>query len=71
MTTDNIADLDEAIDALGDAAKGYDRDGLRSIGHLGGKGGMRKYVKSGGKYNPSDELGTSLKDYYDKFSSKT
>ena len=67
----HIADLDEAIDALGDAAKGYDRDGLRSIGHLGGKGGMRKYVKSGGKYNPSDELGTSLKDYYDKFSSKT
>ena len=67
----HVADLDEAIDALGDAAKGYDRDGLRSVAHLGGKGGMKKFVKSGGKYNPADELGTSLKDYYDKFSSKT
>ena len=67
----HLADLDMAIDALGDDAKGYDRDGLRSIGHLGGKGGMRKFVKSDGKYNPADELGTSLQDYYDKFSSKT
>ena len=65
----HIADLDEAIDALGDAAKGYDRDGLRSVAHLGGKSGMRKFVKSGGQYNPADELGTSLKAYYDKFSS--
>ena len=67
----HVADLDEAIDALGDAAKGYDRDGLRSVAHLGGKGGMAQFVKSGGNYNPADELGTSLKDYYDKFSSKT
>ena len=67
----HIADLDEAIDALGDAAKGYDRDGLRSVAHLGGKGGMRKFVRSNGDYNPADELGTSLKDYYDKFSGKT
>ena len=48
-------DIDKAIDALGDQAKGYDRDGLRSVAHLGGK------------YNPADELGTSLKDYYTKF----
>lgn len=53
---------------LGDAAKGYDRDGLRSVAHLGGKGAMAKFVKSGGKHNPSDELGTSLQDYYQKFS---
>ena len=64
----HFKDIDNAIDALGDAAKGYDRDGLRSVAHLGGKGGMRKFVKSGGKYNPADELGTSLKTYYDKFS---
>ena len=64
----HVADLDEAINALGDAAKGYDRDGLRSVAHLGGKGGMRMFVRSGGEYNPSDELGTSLQDYYDKFS---
>jgi hypothetical protein len=67
----HISDINKSIDALGDAAKDYDRDGLRSVAHLGGKGGMRKFVKSGGKYNPADELGTSLRDYYDKFSSKT
>ena len=30
---------------------------------------MKKFVQSAGKYNPSDELGTSLQDYYDKFAS--
>jgi len=64
----HISDLDKAIDNLGDAAKGYDRNGLRSVAHLGGKGGMAKFVKSGGKHNPADELGTSLQDYYQKFS---
>lgn len=67
----HFKDIDQEIDDLGDAAKGYDRDGLRSVAHLGGKSGMRKYVKSGGQYNPADELGTSLQDYYDKFSGKT
>ena len=65
----HVADIDKAIDALGDKAQGYDRDGLRSVAHLGGKGGMAKFVKSKGQYNPSDELGTSLQSYYDKFSS--
>ena len=67
----HFKDIDQEIDDLGDAAKGYDRDGLRSVAHLGGKSGMRKYVKSGRQYNPADELGTSLQDYYDKFSNKT
>ena len=49
--------------------EGYDRDGLRAVAHLGGKTGMRKFVQSNGEYNPEDELGTSLKEYYDKFSS--
>jgi hypothetical protein len=64
----STADIDKAIDALGDTAKGFDRDGLKSVAHLGGKSGMAKYVTSGGQYNPSDELGTSLSDYYNKFS---
>ena len=64
----HIADIDKAIDALGDAAAGYDRDGLRAVAHLGGVGGMKKYVRSKGEYNPADELGTSLQSYYDKFS---
>ena len=64
----HIADIDKAIDKLGDATKGYDRNGLRSVAHLGGKGGMAKFVQSSGKHNPADELGTSLQDYYEKFS---
>jgi hypothetical protein len=63
----HITDIDKSIDALGDAAKSYDRDGLRSVAHLGGKAGMKRFVQSGGQYNPSDELGTSLQDYYSKF----
>lgn len=64
----HIADLDKAIDALGDDAADYDRDGLRAVAHLGGKSGMKKFVQSKGDYNPADELGTSLQSYYDKFS---
>ena len=63
----HIQDIDKAIDALGDKASQYNRDGLRAVAHLGGKSGMAKYVQSGGTYNPEDQLGTSLKDYYDKF----
>ena len=64
----HIANIDDAIDALGDAAAGYDRDGLRAVAHLGGVGGMKQFVRTKGEYNPADELGTSLKSYYDKFS---
>ncbi|MDA8785683.1 hypothetical protein N9N40_09030 [Planktomarina temperata] len=63
----HIADIDKTIDGLGINTDGYDRDGLRAVAHLGGKGGMKKFVQTAGKYNPSDELGTSLQDYYDKF----
>ena len=63
----HIADIDKTIDGLGLNTDGYDRDGLRAVAHRGGKHGMKKFVQSAGKYNPSDELGTSLQDYYDKF----
>ena len=65
----HVADIDKTIDGLGLNTDGYDRDGLRAVAHLGGKHGMKKFVQSAGKYNPSDELGTSLQDYYDKFAS--
>jgi hypothetical protein len=42
-------DIDKAIDSLGDAAKGYDRDGLRAVAHLSGIGGMKKYVRTKGE----------------------
>ena len=64
----HFADIDRAIDGLGDATDGYDRDGLRAVAHLGGIGGMRRFVVTEREYNPSDELGTSLQDYYSKFS---
>jgi len=64
----HIKDLDKAIDALGEEGKAYDRNGLRAVGHISGKTGLRKFVESKGGYNPSDALGTSAQDYYDKFS---
>ena len=67
----HINDIDEAIDALGDKSSEYSRDGLRAVAHLGGKAGMKKFVQSKREYNPSDELGTSLQEYYEKFSSTT
>lgn len=66
----HIADLDKAIDALGDVAANYDRDGLRAVAHLGGKSGMKQFVQSKGDYNPADDLGTSLQSYYDKFAQR-
>jgi len=64
----HFADIQDAIDALGDEADSYDRDGLMAVAHLGGVGGMKKYVRTKGQYNPQDALGTSLSDYYAKFS---
>ena len=64
----HIKDLAKAVDDLGEAAKSYSKEGLLAVGHLGGKSSIKKYVKSKGQYNPSDQLGTSLSDYYNKFS---
>ena len=65
----HIASIDAAIDELGEAAAGLDLDALRAVAHLGGITGMTRFVQSGGQYNPSDELKTSLSDYYARFSS--
>lgn len=64
----HLTDIQDAIAALGDEAESYDRDGLMAVAHIGGIGGMRKYVRTKGHYDPQDALGTSLSDYYDKFS---
>jgi len=29
------------VDELGDAAKGYSKEGLLAVGHLGGKSGLK------------------------------
>lgn len=39
-------------------------EGMRAVAHLGGKEGLRKFIASGGQYNPRDENGTSLMDYF-------
>ena len=62
----HMKDIDDKISDL-KGAKGMSRDGLRAVAHLGGKTGMIKYVQSGGKYNPADDFGTKLSDYYNKF----
>ena len=64
----HFADIEDAINGLGSESNGYDRDGLKAVAHLGGVSGMKKYVRTKGQYNPSDALGTSLSDYYAKFS---
>ncbi len=44
--------------------------GLVAVAHLGGKGGLRKFLKTGGKYDPHDgsntRKGTHLSDYLRK-----
>lgn len=67
----HISDLRKAAQATGAIGKTINgvpvtMGGLVAVAHLGGKGGMTKFVQSNGKYNPSDELGTSLTDYLRK-----
>ena len=44
-------------------------NGLIAVAHLGGKDGMKTFLKSDGVYNPSDSVGTSLTNYLEKFQS--
>lgn len=64
----HIGDIDRVIDQNNLLEQGYTRDGLRAVAHLGGITGMTRYARSRGEYNPSDKFGTSLSDYYQKFS---
>lgn len=71
----HVSDIDRAIQSngldkyIGQTIGGVPitLDGLRAIAHLGGVGGMTKFVTSGGAYNPADANGTSLADYGLKF----
>ncbi|RDJ20127.1 hypothetical protein DWF00_16590 [Bosea caraganae] len=38
-------------------------EGMRAVAHLGGKEGLRKFIATGGQYNPADDNGTTLRDY--------
>lgn len=62
----HFGDLEKQLaDLVGTTVNGQvmDMAALVAMGHLGGAGGARKYVQSGGAYNPSDSFGTSLSDY--------
>lgn len=39
------------------------QEGLRAVAHLGGVGGMNKFVQTNGAYNPADANGTTLAAY--------
>ena len=70
----HINDLMKAAQATGAVGKVINGTpvtigGLVAVAHLGGKEGMLKFVQTNGKYNPSDQLGTSLTDYLRKHAS--
>lgn len=60
------ADIDQAIDNT-PGAENFDRNGLRAVAQLGGNGGMRRFIESGGQYDPADGNGTRLSAYYRRF----
>ncbi|WP_201595300.1 hypothetical protein [Psychrobacter vallis] len=67
----HINDLIKAAQATGAVGKVINGTpvtigGLVAVAHLGGKGGMNKFVQTNGRYNPKDQLGTSLTDYLSK-----
>jgi hypothetical protein len=43
------------------------RDSIRAMAQLGGIGGAERFIKSGGRENPRDANGTSLRDYGQRF----
>lgn len=57
------SDIDDFIWRNGLDQSGFSLNAMRAVAHLGGKGGLLKFVRSGGSYNPSDAYGTSLADY--------
>lgn len=62
----HLNDLSKLADKLSKET-GLDKTGLVAVGHLGGRTGMANFAATRGKYNPSDELGTSLYKYYTRF----
>ena len=63
-----IAVLDRAIDALGPAANGLDRDALRYVAHGAGPAGMQAWVRSGGTVGNPDGNGLGPGDLYRRYS---
>ena len=66
----SYAAQNELLDLQGQTVGGVPINAGSIIGmaHLGGKAGMKRFIESGGEYNPADSNGTSLSDYGLKFS---
>jgi hypothetical protein len=45
--------------------------GMLAAAHLGGKAGLKQFLESGGKYNPADQLGTTMGSYMSRFGGVT
>ncbi len=68
----HVGDIHQAINETPGADK-FNVDGLTAVAHLGGIGGMQKFVATNGAYNPGDAPnsssgGTHLADYYNRYS---
>jgi len=66
-------DIKNQIEKLENLPAGFNnKNGLTAVAHLGGLPGMKRFIKTKGKYNPHDgtkeKPGTYLSDYYAKFS---
>jgi hypothetical protein len=68
-----FAESNDLTKYIGQSIKGVPvtMDGILAVAHLGGKGGLKKFLTSGGSYNPSDAFGTSLLDYLRTHQSST
>lgn len=53
------------------AGKKVTPQGMLAVAHLGGKGGLQKFLETGGQYNPADVNGTSLSDYLGSHANET
>lgn len=61
----NFIDSNGLDSAIGRKINGVEvtRDGMVAVAHLGGRKGLRSFIRSNGKYNKADRNGTSLTDY--------
>lgn len=61
----NLVLLTDYEHFIGDSINGFPitKSGMIAASHLGGAGSLQKFLKSGGKINKKDVLGTSIRDY--------
>lgn len=43
------------------------KNGLLAAAHIAGAGGVKKFIRTNGQYNPTDKYGTKLSEYLEEF----